>query len=81
MHNHVPKVISPKGKWLVVKVVLAERGQTVTVVCCMSPTGNFVPPAIIFSELGSSVSIVSGYRLDDQAIEVRSPAEAKGFFL
>jgi hypothetical protein len=30
--------------------------------------------------LGSSVSIVSGYGLDDRAIEVRSPAEAKGFF-
>jgi hypothetical protein len=32
-------------------------------------------------EPGSSVSIVSGYRLDDWVIEVRSPAEAKGFFL
>jgi hypothetical protein len=32
-------------------------------------------------ELGSSVSIVSGYGLDDLAIEVRSPAKAKGFFL
>jgi hypothetical protein len=30
---------------------------------------------------GSSVSIVSGYGLDDRAIEVRSPAEANGFFL
>jgi hypothetical protein len=30
---------------------------------------------------GSSVSIVSDYGLDDRAIEVRSPAEAKGFFL
>jgi hypothetical protein len=30
-------------------------------------------------ELGSSVSIVSGYGLDDQAIEVQTPAEAKGF--
>jgi hypothetical protein len=30
---------------------------------------------------GSSVSIVSGYGLDDRAIEVRSPAQAKGFFL
>jgi hypothetical protein len=30
---------------------------------------------------GSSVSTVSGYGLDDQTIEVRSPAEAKGFFL
>jgi hypothetical protein len=32
-------------------------------------------------EPGSSVSIVSGYGLDDRATEVRSPAEAKGFFL
>jgi hypothetical protein len=28
---------------------------------------------------GSSVSIVSGYGLDDRAIEVRSPARAKDF--
>jgi hypothetical protein len=28
----------------------------------------------------SSVSIVSDYGLDDRAIGVRSPAEAKGFF-
>jgi hypothetical protein len=31
-------------------------------------------------EPGSSVSIVSGYGLDDWAIEVRSPTEAKGIF-
>jgi hypothetical protein len=30
-------------------------------------------------EPGSSVSVVSDYGLDDRAIEVRSPAEAKGF--
>jgi hypothetical protein len=28
---------------------------------------------------GSLVSIVSGYRLDDRAIEVRSPAEGRDF--
>jgi hypothetical protein len=33
------------------------------------------------SEPGRSVSIVSVYGLDDQAIEVQSPAEAKGLFL
>jgi hypothetical protein len=32
-------------------------------------------------EPGSSVSLVSDYGLDDQAIELRSPAEAKGIFL
>jgi hypothetical protein len=35
----------------------------------------------MMSEPGSSDSIVSGYGLDDRAIEVRTPAEAKGFFL
>jgi hypothetical protein len=34
-----------------------------------------------YGSRGSSVSVVSDYRLDDQAIEVRSPAEAKRFFL
>jgi hypothetical protein len=36
---------------------------------------------MVSREPGSSVSIVSGYELDDRAIEIRSPAEAKGFFL
>jgi hypothetical protein len=31
-------------------------------------------------EPGSSVSIVCGYGLDNRAIEIRSPAEARGFF-
>jgi hypothetical protein len=31
-------------------------------------------------EPGSSVSIVSGYGLEDRAIEIRFLAEAKGFF-
>jgi hypothetical protein len=31
-------------------------------------------------EPGSSVSVVSGYPLDDRAIEVRSPVEAKEDF-
>jgi hypothetical protein len=35
----------------------------------------------VLFEQDISVSIVSGYGLDDQAIEVRSPTEAKGFFL
>jgi hypothetical protein len=34
-----------------------------------------------YKEPGSSVSIVSLYGLVDLAIEVRTPAEAKGFFL
>ncbi|GBL88934.1 hypothetical protein AVEN_159024-1 [Araneus ventricosus] len=45
--NRTPKVITPKGKETVCKISSAERDQTVTVVCCMSATGVFVPPASI----------------------------------
>jgi hypothetical protein len=41
----------------------------------------FIYFSAIFVSQGSSVSIVSGYGLDDRAIEIRSAAEAKGFFL
>jgi hypothetical protein len=37
-------------------------------------------PYISGGSRGNSVSIVSGYGLHDQGIEVRSPAEAKDFF-
>jgi hypothetical protein len=45
--------------------------------------GNSINITNIFLkfEPGSSVSTVSGYGLDDRAIEVRFPAEARGFFL
>jgi hypothetical protein len=36
---------------------------------------------ITSNEPGSSVSIVSGYGLDDRVIDVRSLAQAGGFFL
>jgi hypothetical protein len=39
----------------------------------------FIFTDIGIREPGSSGNIVSGYGLDDRAIEVRSPAEAKGF--
>jgi hypothetical protein len=41
----------------------------------------FLESRVEMCEPGSSVSIVSGYGLDDRAMEVRSPADAKGFFL
>ncbi|XP_050305083.1 uncharacterized protein LOC126742485 [Anthonomus grandis grandis] len=43
-----PRVVSAKGKKVVVKVVSAERGITVTAICCMSASGQYVPPAFIF---------------------------------
>jgi hypothetical protein len=42
---------------------------------------DFILVLYPYSEPGSLVSIVSGYGLGDRAIEVRFPAETKGFFL
>ena len=51
--NKLPKVLSPRGKRTVCKVVSGERGQLVTAVCCidLSASGSYivyVPPALIF---------------------------------
>jgi hypothetical protein len=54
--------------------------QTRSVRCAVGVAFR-IPWSTDISRLGSSVSIVSGYGLDDRAIEVRSPAEAEGFFL
>jgi hypothetical protein len=42
-------------------------------------TSNFKKGVHFKRSWGSSVSIVSGYGLDDRAIEVRSPAGARDF--
>jgi hypothetical protein len=42
---------------------------------------EIIPSNRPVGEQGSSVSIVSGYGLDDPWIQVRSPAGAKEFFL
>lgn len=46
--NKPPKVLSTKGKRCVNKISSAERGQNVTVVCAMSSSGQFIPPAFIY---------------------------------
>jgi hypothetical protein len=51
--------------------------QTSTVPYQTHKDGVYVLCMRLLYEPGSSVSIVSDYRLDDRAIRVRSPAEAK----
>ena len=46
--NKSPKVISQKGKREVQKIASADRGETITAVCCFSAAGMYVPPALIF---------------------------------
>lgn len=45
----IPKILAAKRVKRVAKAISAERGKTVTLVCCMmNACGNFVPPAFIF---------------------------------
>jgi hypothetical protein len=60
--------------WLTFLYVLTLRAERQGVLVFRYNTAR----RTTFYEPGTSVSIVSGYGLDDQAIEVRSPAEAKG---
>jgi hypothetical protein len=46
--NKLPNVIAEKGKRLVGKIVPADRGQLLTVICCFSASGIYVLPAMIF---------------------------------
>jgi hypothetical protein len=62
--------------WLDFLINLSDLSYT-----SLRPSTLFSKQYSIDCEPGSSVSIVSGYGLDDWTIEARSPAEAKGFFL
>ena len=43
------KIIAQKGVKQVGKISSAERGKTVTAICCMNSSGFYVPPVFIFS--------------------------------
>lgn len=58
--NKTPKVVSKKGQKLVGKIVSGERGQTVTVVCCMSAAGYYIPPAMIFPRKRRKAELLDG---------------------
>jgi hypothetical protein len=61
------------------RVVIDKRREThdCTLLACLIRN---IRSRMLVSEPVSSVSIVSSYGMDDRAMDVRSPAEAKVFF-
>jgi hypothetical protein len=59
--NKTTKVISPVRKKYVCEVSSGERSNTVSV-CCFSPTGVYVPPAMIFPRKRMNNELFSGAR-------------------
>ena len=46
---HTPgKIVALRGKRSVGAITSLEKGKTITVLCCVSTVGTYVPPMIIF---------------------------------
>lgn len=60
VQSKVPKVVGLKGKRQVGALSSAERGSLVTVVCCMSAGGSFIPPLMIFPRKNMSETLMKG---------------------
>ena len=54
------KIIAKKGLKQVGKAVSAERGITTTIVCAMSPSGQYVPPMMLFKRKNMKNSLMNG---------------------
>ncbi|KAF2893176.1 hypothetical protein ILUMI_12998 [Ignelater luminosus] len=48
IQSKIPYVICRKGKRQIAALTSVERGATITIIACMSATGHFVPPLVIF---------------------------------
>lgn len=55
--NDLPKVFSLDGQG---RIASEEENQSVTVVCCMSATGYYLPPAIIFPAKTPEYKLING---------------------
>jgi hypothetical protein len=53
-------VISVKGKKQVARLSSAERGSLMTIVTCMSGSGIFEPPLIVFSRARLKSELLNG---------------------
>ncbi|KAJ8935558.1 hypothetical protein NQ318_019542 [Aromia moschata] len=60
VQSKCPSVIAMKGKRQIGALTSAERGSLITVVMCMSATGNFIPPLIIFPRKNSNEQLKKG---------------------
>ena len=60
VQSKIPRVVGLKGKRQVGAISSAERGSLVTVVCCMSAGGTFIPPLLIFPRKNMTDTLMKG---------------------
>lgn len=60
VQSKIPRVVGLRGKRQIGALSSAERGSLVTVVCCMSAGGTFIPPLLIFPRKNMSDTLMKG---------------------
>jgi hypothetical protein len=58
-HKHT-KILGLKGRRQISSLQSTERGSVVTVVSCMSPTGHFIPPLLVFPRKNMEQELMDG---------------------
>ena len=69
------QVLAHKGRKQVGKMVNAEKGETITVVCCISASGIFIPPMLIFPRACKRSQVLTATPMK-QYLEGRETCEA-----
>jgi len=54
------KILAPTGKKQIGKIVSAEKGETITAVVCVSASGTFIPPMLIFPRKNMNPRLLNG---------------------
>jgi hypothetical protein len=59
--QHKPtKILGLKGKRQISSVQFTDRGSLVAVVNCLSPTGHFIPPLLVFPRRYMKQELMNG---------------------
>jgi len=60
VHHKYTKILGLKGKLQISSLQSAERRSLVTVVTCMSPTGQFIPLLLVFPRKNMKQELMNG---------------------
>lgn len=60
VQSKIPKIIGRRGKKQIGALTSAERGSLITIVVCMSASGIYVPPMIIFPRKNMNLQLMKG---------------------
>lgn len=60
VQSKIPYVVGRKGKRQIAALTSTERGSTITVIACMSASGHYVPPLVIFPRTNMNNQLMRG---------------------